>query len=189
MSDQHSSHSKRPTWLRWMALVFLIIPLFPFIAYRGWRTVNAQDSDDPEDLIFEIHKMNKLSWIFRGKKPELRLGDRAKIAEQRVLQDRLKEAQQEFSAIRSELRGRTSEKAKYLRYYCNYWLANIRGDIEQSEYELRQVQKLSYQSRYLSLPEPKHQDPIDKAFDQEFMDAAVESGLTVEEYFKQQVIK
>lgn len=180
---------QRPTWLRWLTLILLIVPLFPFVTYRAWRSVRAQDSDDPEDLIEEIHKMNRLSWILRGKNPEMRLSDRAKIAEQRVLQNRLEEAQREFSSIREELKDRDSDNAKYLRYYCNYWLANIRGDWEQAEYELRQAAKISYQSRILWLPEPKGPDSLDLGFDQELLEAAEDAGMTVEEFVRQQVIK
>ena len=181
--------TQRPTWLRWLALILLIVPIFPFLAYRAWRSVQAQDSDDPEDLIEEIHKMNRLSWILRGKHPEMRLSDRAKISEQRVLQNRLEEAQREFSEIREELKGRDSDKAKYLRYYCNYWLANIRGDWEQADYELRQAAKITYSSRILWLPNPKGPDVDDLDFDQELFEAAEDAGMTVEEFVRQQVIK
>lgn len=189
MTDPTTQPSKRPKWLRWLALIFLTIPMFPFIAYRGIKMVNAQDSDDPEDLIKEIHKMNRLSWVFRGKQPRIRLEDRAKIAEQWVLQSRLKEAQQEFSEIRSKLTGEHEERKRYLRHYCSYWLANIRGDIEQAQYEVRQASKLSYRSVFLGLPEPKGKDGLDLALDHELIEAAENAGMSVEEFVRQQVPK
>ena len=189
MNDPKEELGKRPAWLRWLAIILFIVPMFPFVAYRAWRLVQAQDSVDPEDLIEEIHKMNRLSWILRGRHPEIRLEDRAKIAEQRVLQNRLEEAQREFSAIRKELRHKHSSKAKYLRYFCNYWLANIRGDWEQAEYELKQTEKIPYKSRFLWLPESRGSDDLDIAFDQELLEAAEDAGQTVEEFVRQQVIK
>ena len=149
--------------------------------------VIAQDSDDPEDLVQEIHKMDRLNRVFRGKHPKMKISNRAKIAEQRVLQNRLEEAQQEFSAIRNELNAPQSDKTKYLRYYCNYWLANIRGDIEQAEYEVRQASNLSYKSRFLGLPEPKRKDDLDLAFDHELIEAAENAGMSVEEFVRAQV--
>lgn len=163
--------------------------MLPIIAFRIWRSVEAEDSDDPEDRIKEIKKLNQLSKVFRGKVPHMLLTDRAKIAEQRVLQNRLEEAQREFSSIREELKDRDSDKAKYLRYYCNYWLANIRGDWEQAEYELRQAAKTAYKSRILWLPEPKGPDAPDLDFDHELLEAAEDAGMTVEEFVRQQVIK
>ena len=189
MSAHDIGPKKRPTWMRWLALVLFIVPVFPILAYRAWRFVKAEDSDDPEDVITEIHKMNRLSWILRGKNPEIRLSDRARIAEQRVLQNRLEEAQREFSAVREQLRSKDSDKAKYLRYYCNYWLARIRGDWGQAEYELRQAAKISYKSRILWLPEPAGVDSLDLGFDQELVEAAEDAGMTVEDFVRQQVIK
>lgn len=189
MSILADESGKRPTWLRWLAIILFFVPMFPFVAYRAWRFVQAQDSDDPEDLIEEIHKINRLSWLIRGKHPEIHLSDRAQIAKQRVLQDRLEEAQQEFSAIREELRSKDSDKARYLRYYCNYWLANIRGDWGQAEYELRQAAKNPYKSTILWLPEPKGNDELDTAFDQELLEAAEDAGMTVEQFVREQVIK
>lgn len=189
MSVSNEESGKRPTWLRWLAIFLFFVPMFPFVAYRAGRLVQAQDSDDPEDLIEEIHKMNRLSWLIRGKHSEMRLSDRAQIAKQRVLQNRLKEAQQEFSAIREELRTKDSDKAKYLRYYCNYWLANIRGDWGQAEYELRQAEKAPKRSRILWLPEPKGKDDLDIVFDQGLLEAAEGAGMTVEQFVREQVIK
>jgi len=179
----------RPRWLRWLALIFLIIPLSPFLVFRAIKMVNAQDSDDLENFVTEIQKFNRFSWIIRGKTPYMKVSYRAKIAETRVLQNRLEEAQQEFSTIRSELKNQDSEAEKYVRYYCNYWLATIRSDFDQAEYEIKQASKLSYRSRFIALPEPRARDPLDIAFDQELLEAAEDAGMRVEEFVRAQAKK
>lgn len=180
---------QRPKWLRFLALIILFVPLVPFVAYRVWQVIEAKETDDPEGAIAAIKETDKLSRLIRGRNAPMSKYDRAEIATMLVLQDKLTQAQNEFATIRSELHGNTSSKAKYLKYYCNYWLANIRGDWEQSEYELRQAQKLPYRSSSLWLPEPKGQDDLDLAFDHELLDAAERAGMTVEEFVRQQVIK
>ena len=118
MSISKDESGKRPAWLQRLALILFIVPISPFVVYRAWRFSRAQDSNDPEKVIDEIHKLNRLSWIMRGKHPKIGLKYRAKIAEQRVLQNRLDEAQQELSAIREALRDKQSVQARYLRFFA-----------------------------------------------------------------------
>ncbi|MEO0439678.1 MAG: hypothetical protein AAF067_02260 [Pseudomonadota bacterium] len=180
---------ERPKWLKWVALIVLILPVFPILAYRISKMVHAQDSDDPEELVQEIKKVNQIGKLFRGEYPAMTIQYRARIAEQRALQNRLEEAQREFSKIREELKDKDSEKAKYVRRYCNFWLANIRGDGGQAQYEARQAAKLSYSSRFLSLPTPDGKDEFDLGFDHELLQAAEDAGMSVEDFLKEQTIR
>ena len=54
-----------------------------------------------------------------------------------VLQNRLEDGHREFAQLREDLQGRDSEESKYLLHFAQYWLAQLRNDFGQSEFELK----------------------------------------------------
>ena len=180
---------QRPKWLRFVALIILMVPLFPLIVFRTIQLVRAENRDDPDATMHALDKTHKLSALIRGPNAPMSRYHRSLRAKMMVLQNRLEEGHREFAQLREDLQGRDSEESKYLLHFAQYWLAQLRNDLGQSEYELKQANKLTYRSGLLWLPEPKGPDSLDLGFDQELLEAAEDAGLTVEEFVRQQVIR
>lgn len=185
----NSRLTQRPKWLRVVAFIFLIVPLFPLILFRSIQLVRAEHRDDPDATMQALDKTHKLSALIRGPNVPMSRYHRSLRAKMMVLQNRLEDGHREFAQLREDLQGRDFEESKYLLHFAQYWLAQLRNDFGQSEFELKQANKLTYRSGLLWLPEPKGPDSLDLGFDQELLEAAEDAGMTVEEFVRQQVIK
>ncbi len=184
-----SSLPQRPKWLRFVALLILIVPLFPLMVFRTIQLVRAEHRDDPDATMQALHKTHKLSALIRGRNAPMSRYHRSLRAKMMVLQNRLEDGHREFAQLREDLQGRDSEESKYLMHFAQYWLAQLRNDFGQSEYELKQAEKLSYRSGLLWLPASKGPDSFDLGFDQELLEAAEDAGMTVEDFVRHRVIK
>lgn len=99
-------------------------------------------------------------------------------------QDGVKEL---FDDVLDQLKGCDDGDSGFMRHYSKYWLALIRTDFGQARYHAIQGNKICDSVSPLELPIYKDEEVFEP--DDFLVEAAEKAGLSVEDFFKKQIIK
>ncbi len=135
-----------------------------------------------------LEKLQSKALARSGGKKGLPLKYRALKAECLLRTEQINRAKDLFETVRDEAKKLPSKEGQFIRHFSQYWLAIIRNDYGQVAYQSKEANRLIEHAGLLDCPS-KNADPDIFEFDEKLSEAAQKANLSVEEYFKRQIIK
>ncbi len=106
-----------------------------------------------------------------------------------IRNERFEEARRCLKSVLEKIQSEESGRAKYLRIYIQFWLAELRGDMAKSSYYSRASLGLEkYASGMIEVP-IRDSDLDEPLFDPEIVKEASSVNQSVDEFIRQQVVK